>query len=352
MSVTSPRFSLYKRRDTQTFSIGYYVNGKRRWKSTGSTTKPEALRALTQFRELLAERGHHVSLVQFTADFLAFAQANYSPKTFVIYRAALGRLALVAGNISLKEVTAEHFDRYKAKRLKDKTKAKHPKEISPVSVNVELRMLKAAFNTARRWKLLDVDIFDGVRLAEVLERAPLFLTPQDFERLIACIREGWFRELVTFAVLTGMRRGELLNLRWCDVDLSRKLVQIQSSATFRTKQGRRRTIPLSETAMYLLNARHGKSTSEYVFTLNDKQINAGWVTHRFKKYIRRAGLNDRLKFHSLRHTFATWLVQRGSTLFEVQKLLGHSSSAVTEMYSHLQPEQMHSTVNRIDLNLN
>jgi site-specific recombinase XerD len=104
--------------------------------------------------------------------------------------------------------------------------------------------------------------------------------------------------------------------------------------------------------MYLLNARHGKSTSEYVFTLNDKQINAGWVTHRFKKYIRRAGLNDRLKFHSLRHTFATWLVQRGSTLFEVQKLLGHSSSAVTEMYSHLQPEQMHSTVNRIDLNLN
>lgn len=82
-----------------------------------------------------------------------------------------------------------------------------------MSVNVELRMLKGAFNTARRWKLLDVDIFDGVRLAEVPECARLFLTSQDFEELIACIKENWFREVVIFAVLTGMRRGEILKLQ-------------------------------------------------------------------------------------------------------------------------------------------
>jgi len=111
------------------------------------------------------------------------------------------------------------------------------------------------------------------------------------------------------------------------------------------QDGRRRTVPLSETAMYLLNAPRGKSTSEYLFTLNGKRINAGWVTHLFKRYVRHAGLNDRLRFHSLRHTFARWLVQDGVSLYEAQKLLGHSSSAVTEVYSHLQPEQVYSTVN-------
>jgi site-specific recombinase XerD len=103
----------------------------------------------------------------------------------------------------------------------------------------------------------------------------------------------------------------------------------------------------------LLTSRQGKSASEFVFTLNDKPILKGWVTALFKKYVRRAKLsNGHLHFHSLRHTFASWLVQKGATLYEVQKLLGHRSSKVTEVYSHLQPEQMHSTVNRIDLQLN
>jgi site-specific recombinase XerD len=62
--------------------------------------------------------------------------------------------------------------------------------------------------------------------------------------------------------------------------------------------------------------------------------------------------NHRLHLHSLRHTFASWLVQDGVSLYEVQKLLGHSSIAVTEIYSHLQPEQLHETVNRLKVSLN
>lgn len=135
-----------------------------------------------------------------------------------------------------------------------------------------------------------------------------------------------------------MRRGELLNLRWQDVDLQRRLIHIQSTPTFRTKQGRKLVIPLNDTAFYMLNG---------------KQIFDGRLTHAFKKAVRRAQLEkDGLHFHSLRHTFASWLVQHGASLYKVQKLLGHSSSKVTEIYSHLQPEQMHSTVNWITLPLN
>jgi site-specific recombinase XerD len=78
-----------------------------------------------------------------------------------------------------------------------------------------------------------------------------------------------------------------------------------------------------------------------------------WVSHKFKYYVYEARFSDdRLHFHSLRHTFASWLVQDGVSLYEVQKLLGHSSIAVTQVYSHLQPEQLHATVNRLKVGLN
>ena len=73
---------------------------------------------------------------------------------------------------------------------------------------------------------------------------------------------------------------------------------------------------------------------------------------KLKKYVTEIGLDGKLHFHSFRHTFASWLVQDGVSLYEVQKLLGHSNIAVTQVYSHLQPEGLHSTVNKISLTLN
>jgi integrase len=251
---------------------------------------------------------------------------------------------MLIGDPLLVEITAEHFDRYKSERLK---------RISPVTVNIELRCLRAAFNTARRWKLIERHPFVDVSMASVPRQTPTFVSPQDFQRLLEGIQEKWLRDVVVFAVLTGMRRGEILNLRWLDVDLVRRVLHIETRPGFHSKQGKRRTIPLNKTALVLLHSRRGKSASEFVFTLNDRQIFGDWVTHLFKRYVRKVGLdNDRLRFHSLRHTFASWLVQGGATLYEVQKLLGHSSPRVTEIYSHLQPEQLHDTVNRIEVPLN
>jgi site-specific recombinase XerD len=71
-----------------------------------------------------------------------------------------------------------------------------------------------------------------------------------------------------------------------------------------------------------------------------------------KKAVRAAGLDDRLHFHSARHAFASWLVRAGVSLYEVQKLLGHSSPTVTEVYSHLQPEHLHGRVNKITVSMN
>ncbi len=113
-----------------------------------------------------------------------------------------------------------------------------------------------------------------------------------------------------------------------------------------------RLVPLNEAALAVVRSGQGLSPSDLVFTKNDEPINEEWLTHAFKKAVIRANLPAGLHFHSLRHTFATWLVQRGATLYEVQTLLGHSSSQMMEVYSHLQPGHLHSTVNRLDVTLN
>jgi site-specific recombinase XerD len=118
---------------------------------------------------------------------------------------------------------------------------------------------------------------------------------------------------------------------------NRGVIHIQSSPRFKTKQGKQRTIPLNSTALELLRGKRERQAGEYVFTLDGNgRISCDWVSHLFKRYVRKANLaDDRVHFHSVRHSFASWLVQGGATLYEVQKLLGHSSSKVTEIYSHL-----------------
>ena len=74
-----------------------------------------------------------------------------------------------------------------------------------------------------------------------------------------------------------------------------------------------------------------------------------YISKNFKRYAVLAGLDDKVHFHSLRHSFASLLVQAGVSLYEVQRLLGHSSPTVTQVYSHLQPDQMHETVNKISI---
>ena len=330
----------------------YYVyftdeRGKRQKISTRHTLKTDALKFLQTFKtdtNRTRRARKTLLLSEFNSNFLSFAEGNFSQGTVGIYRSALRKLLSIVGDIPIVSLSPQHFDNYKVERLKT---------ISPISVNIELRTLRAALNTALRWELIERNPFSRLKFASVPETAPVFFSREDFQKLLSFIKEGWLREVMIFAVLTGMRRGEITNLRWQDVDLSRKLLTIQSNPTFKTKNGKSRTIPLNETAIYIISAKHGKDTSKYVFNLNDKKISEGWLTHAFKKAVYDARLHDdRLHFHSLRHTFASWLVQDGVSIYAVKELLGHSDVKTTQVYSHLQSEQLHSTVNRISIELN
>ena len=148
---------------------------------------------------------------------------------------------------------------------------------------------------------------------------------------------------------TGLRLGELIGLQWTDVDFVRKVITVHNSETFTTKNKKIRVVPMSEQLWRMLAVCKETASCAVVFHLNGQQLNGEKVSKAFKAYVRSAKLNDGLHFHSLRHTFATWLVQDGASIYEVQKLMGHSSLTVTQIYSHLAASELHSVVNRISL---
>jgi len=333
-------YSLLKRSNGFWYVL-YEADGRIHWKSTRTRSKQEAAKSLSHLSELLKPRERVILLSGFIQDFLLYARGTYAKKTTDMYRNSLGSLMAFVGELPLTSLTARHLDTYKADRLL---------KVSPVSVNVELRTLKAAMNVAVRWQMLERNPFQGSPLVRVPERTPSYFSKEDFQQLISLIKENWLKELIVFAVMTGMRRGEIVNLKWADVDLSRKVILVRSSPTFKTKQGRKRVVPLSEVAFHLLSARASKASSDFVFTLNGKSISGSWVGHKLKRYVYEAKLKDsRLHFHSLRHSFASSLIQNGVSLYEVQKLLGHSNISVTQVYSHLQPAQLHDAVNRVKI---
>jgi integrase len=320
--------------------------GKKQKVSTGCRYKPDALKFLQGFKHddhMRRQNAKRKLCSEFFDEFLVYAEANLSQATIAIYKYTLKQFFMLIGDKPLLDYTPKDFDFYKTYRQK------HGKA---VTVNIELRTLKAFFNVAVRWRLLEKSPFD-ISLVHVPETRPVYLTGYDFEKLLAVVQEGWLKAIITFAVSTGLRRGELLNLKWSNVDMERKLLYIESSPSFKTKSGKKRIVPLNVAAFLILQGRQGKDISEYVFTLNGKKIFASWITHLFKRYVIEANLsNPGIHFHSLRHTFASWLAQDGTSIYLIKELLGHANTKTTEVYSHLQTETMHNEVNKIKIELN
>lgn len=150
-------------------------------------------------------------------------------------------------------------------------------------------------------------------------------------------------------VLTGARRGELANLRWSDIDFNNRLVHIKNKEDFTAKSMRLRTGPISQD-LFWLPSRIPQLTEHVFIGADHKPYQGAWVTKNFKRAVLRSGLSKKLRFHSLRHTFASWLVQFSTPLAEVQGLLGHSSILMTQIYSHLDEEHLRGAAEKIRIN--
>ena len=273
------------------------------------------------------------------SEYLAHVRANFSRKTLETYALALKTFIAFAGDLPITAVNTHTIDRFKVHRVET---------VSIATVNLQLRAVKAFFNCLKRWEIVATNPCNAVHQIRGDERSPVFLSAEQLREFLTTLDGHWLRPIVIFAAMTGARLGEVLNLRWTDVDLPRKLVCIRSTSSYRVKGGKVRTIPLNQTVLELLGALPHRDG--LIFRgVRGGHACANHVSRAFRYAARAAGLSRQVHFHTLRHTFASQLVQKGVSLYQVQKLLGHASPKVTEVYSHLQGAQMHEVVELIDL---
>lgn len=320
--------------------------GKRQRISTRCKLKTDALKFLRDFKEAEHERKRNldrVSLSQFKQTYLEHSKGIHTPNTTENCEAALNMFEAFVGDLPLHKIGVKEIEAFLAER---KTKR------SAWNARNYYTTLSAAFEAAKRWGNILVNPFRTVGKPKVPELLPLFLTRTDLAALMKRIEDRDFKELVVTAVSTGMRLGELQHLEWSAINFATKTISVENTEHFTTKSRRCRKVPMTEGLYATLLARKEKATNEtvLVFHRSGSMLTRDQVSKSFKRFVVKAKLDERLHFHSLRHTFASWLAQDGVSLYAIQKLLGHSSSSVTQIYSHLQPEQLHATVNKISLN--
>jgi len=290
------------------------INGKqvRRYKAewTQDDAEAEPAQALLQIEPEKA-KGDGITLDQAVERYLA---AKARKRSVSEDRRILGHLNDYFGkDTPLAEITASRISEYKGHRLSTTRKigegeAAVERPVAGATVNRALALLRHLLRLAHEeWELLDA--VPRIRMEREAEGRLRWLTPEEANRLLdACqkSRTEHLTDLVEFALFTGMRRGEVLGLTWERVDRARGVVLLDV-----TKSGKRREVPLNSRADAVL-ARRGSKSSGLVFgTRRWDHFRTAW-----ENAVGRAQLAD-FHFHDLRHTFASWAVQRGASLQEV-----------------------------------
>ena len=230
----------------------------------------------------------------------------------------------------------------------DKSDIADAPTLSAKSINNILTILRRMLVIARKRGLI----------ATVPEIDWLKVPPQEFDfldfeeakRLLAAVDEDW-RTMALVALRTGMRMGELIALRWQDVDLVAGKLTVRQNAVKgkigTPKSGKAREIPLStETVAALKSHRHLRGPLVFC-SMDGEMLKYTELRHPLWRACRKAGLRP-VQWHALRHTFASHLVMRGVPLKAVQELLGHSTIQMTMRYAHLAPEVTRDAVNLLD----
>ncbi|MBK7142036.1 MAG: site-specific integrase [bacterium] len=322
---------LYKRGDA--WYIDYYVNGKRKRERVGSNKKvaEQALAKrqvqVAEHRFLDIQRSPRTSLEELIGAYLEYAKANKLSWQRDVH--SIQRLKESFGRKLLSEITPLALETYKSSRLK---------VVAPATVNRELACLKHMFTKAIQWQMATSNPVRMVRMLKEHNQRLRYLTNDEIQLLMNALPER-VQPVVQCALYTGMRRGELLNLKWADVDLKQRLLFVRQS-----KNGEKREIPIAETLLKVLNAL--ERTGEYVFSFgNGNRMRS--IREAFDRAVKRCGILN-YHFHDNRHTFASYLVMAGVDLLTVKELMGHKSITMTLRYAHLSPDHKRKAIESLD----
>jgi integrase/recombinase XerD len=253
-------------------------------------------------------------------------------------------------------ITALEIEEYKNWRRKSKKANDPAKNISPASVNKELRTLKAEFTRGMRLGILNKNPFMKVQYLKVTKIEKEYLTPIEIQHIIDNIENTTLKNIVVFAVLTGCRLNEIVFLQWANIDLQNRIICIKNTIDenkniiFRTKTNENREIPINDSLLTMLVGFN--RLGGFVFCKdNGHKFEKDYISKAFKKVLRALGYSESLHFHSLRHSFITNLIKNNVNIYFVKELAGHKNIQTTLKYIHTNTDDLMSSINTLNVNI-
>ncbi|MCG7598633.1 tyrosine-type recombinase/integrase [Halomonas sp. McH1-25] len=234
----------------------------------------------------------------------------------------------VLGHLHLDEITKQHAIELVRKHRQ------HPEQFKPSSTNRMISVCRRVFSLALKWDVpgMQKNPMDAVQVLAENNQRERYLTNEELPRLMKVFDNHeikMVRHIIWMLILTGARKREVLDAKWQDFDLERCQWRVPYS-----KSGKARYVPLSEGAIRQLSKVPRIEGCDYVFP-NEKtkrpyvNIFSSWDTIR-----KEAGIPD-VRIHDLRHNYASYLVNLGYSIYDVQNILGHSNIKTTQRYAHL-----------------
>ena len=212
-------------------------------------------------------------------------------------------------------------------------------KVSAHSVQKELNVLKHLLRLAVEWEVIPFSAAQSVKSPRVPAGRVRYLQPTEFRTLLAAA-PAWLRPIIGLAASTGMRRSEILGLRWLDVDIKHSRIMLPQ-----TKNGEGRIVYLNQSAVAALQFVMPSSPSPLSPIFGE--ITPEQVSVAFARLCRALQIQD-FRFHDLRHTAASWLRMKGADIHTVAQLLGHKDLRMAARYQHLSPAFLADAVAALD----
>ena len=217
---------------------------------------------------------------------------------------------------------------------------------APGTVNRVVILLRYIYNLAIRWETAGIskNPTAGIPLLEENNQKERYLTPEEARKLVAALKGSenkMLQFIIPMLILTGARKMEVQKARWVDINWEQRIWRIPL-----TKSGKARHVPISDGALMILESIPRTEGCPWVFPnpKTHKPYNSyynSWNTVR-----KSVGLGD-VRIHDLRHSFASFLVNSGRSLYEVQRILGHTQISTTQRYAHLSQDSLLTAANEI-----
>ncbi|MFT3746131.1 MAG: tyrosine-type recombinase/integrase [Pyrinomonadaceae bacterium] len=334
-----------RRKDTGQWVTDFYHNGERIRKTLKFVrTKKEAEAAEAVIMNQVFQQVYGFDgkpdrrFDDFVVDtFLPYSEAN--KKSFRCDVLICRVLVKAFKNKTLRQITPPLIETFKQDFLN--TPTRHGKKRSAATVNYHLRVLSKILSMAVDAEILESNPSRRVRTLKLDNQRTRVLSDEEERRLLEALSDNEpVQQIVTLALHTGLRRGEIFNLAWTDIDFGRRTLIVQQS-----KSGKKRVVPMNTTVTEML--KNTVRRGDLVFPSPRTGGKLIEIKRSFNRALSEAKIEN-LRFHDLRHTAATRMADAGADAFTLMKILGHSDIRMTSRYTHATDSALRKAVENLD----